>query len=257
MSVPGLHQPDWPARAPVRALVTQRDAPFGVSAPPFDRCNLGAHCGDDPAAVAANRAGLRRQAGLPDEPRWLRQVHGVQVVRCRRDDAVSPEEDAQPLADAAVSADAGVVLAILSADCLPVLFAAAAGDEIGAAHAGWRGLAAGVLEATVAAMRTPPGALLAWLGPAAGPLAYEVGDEVFDTFLAADPAAHSAFVPTRAGHWRVDLFALARQRLARAGVRAVSGGGECTIGTPQHWYSHRRDGRSGRMASLVWLEDRG
>ena len=248
-----LLRPDWPAPPQVKACVTRRDAAFGVSRPPFDRLNLGAHCGDDPHAVAANRAALRQHAALPDDPRWLRQVHGTAVVRCRHDDPRAADDEERAIADAAVCDEPGAVLAILTADCLPVLFASLDGDEIGAAHAGWRGLAAGVLEATVAAMRTPPASILAWLGPAAGPQAYEVGDEVFDAFLAVDPSAHAAFVGTRPGHWHVDLFALARQRLARAGVRAVSGGGECTIGASQHWYSHRRDGRCGRMATLIWL----
>jgi YfiH family protein len=147
----------------------------------------------------------------------------------------------------------GVVLAILSADCLPVLLAAREGSEIGAAHAGWRGLAAGVLEATVAAMHTPPAGLLAWLGPAAGPAAYEVGEEVRAAFVDADPAAAAAFHATRPGHWHADLYALARRRLASVGVTAVSGGTRCTLSEPQAFFSHRRDGRSGRMATLAWL----
>jgi YfiH family protein len=159
------------------------------------------------------------------------------------------------VADAAVTAAPGVVLAILTADCLPVLLAARDGGEIGAAHAGWRGLAAGVLEATVAAMATPASGLVAWLGPAAGPRAYEIGAEVREAFLAHDPAAATAFAATRPGHWRVDLYALARQRLAAAGVASVHGGGECTISDPARYFSHRRDGRSGRLATLAWLAD--
>ena len=161
-------------------------------------------------------------------------------------------EGAEAEADAAVTSSANIVLAILTADCLPVLFAAADGSEVAASHAGWRGLAAGVLEHTVAAMRTPPDRLLAWLGPAAGPLAYEIGAEVLEAFVSRDPRAQSAFVATRPGHWRVDLNALARQRLADAGVRKVSGGGLCTISDPARFYSHRRDQRSGRMATLVY-----
>jgi hypothetical protein len=146
------------------------------------------------------------------------------------------------------------VLAILTADCLPVVFAADDGSEVAAVHAGWRGLAAGVLEATLAAMRTPPARVLAWLGPAAGPQAYEIGAEVFDAFVARDPRADIAFVATRPGHWRVDLYALARMRLAVAGVADVHGGGLCTISDPQRFFSHRRDQRTGRMATLVWFE---
>ena len=157
-------------------------------------------------------------------------------------------------ADAAITASPGVVLAILTADCLPVVFAAHDGCEIAVAHAGWRGLAAGMLEATVAAMRTPASALMAWLGPAAGPDAYEVGVEVFDAFVSRDRAAEAAFLPTRPGHWNVDLYALARRRLAAAGVTQVHGGGLCTISDPQRFFSHRRDGRGGRIATLAWMQ---
>jgi YfiH family protein len=249
MAVDGLLRADWPAPANVHALVVQRDFP-GVSDAPFDRCNLGARCGDAPEAVAANRAALVRALALPNAPHWLAQVHGTHVVRL---DADRPTDD-EPVADAAVTSTPGVVLAILTADCLPVVFAARDGSEIAAAHAGWRGLAAGVLEATVAAMRTVPADLLAWLGPAAGPQAYEIGAEVRDAFLAHDAAADAAFAPTRPGHWRVDLYALARQRLAAVGVHDVFGGGRCTIGEPQHFFSHRRDARTGRMGTLAWLD---
>ena len=159
-----------------------------------------------------------------------------------------------PTADAAVTAEPGVVLAIMTADCLPVLFCSRAGDEIAAAHAGWRGLVAGVLEKTIATMRTEPAQLWVWMGPAAGPQAYEVGQEVFAAFVADDPDAESCFAPTRPGHWRMDLFALARRRLHVVGVAAVYGGGHCTISDPQRYFSHRRDQRTGRMASLIWME---
>lgn len=261
--------PDWSAPAAVRAAVTLRHG-VGVSAPPFDSFNLGIRCGDDPAAVSANRRALVELAGLPAEPVWLRQVHGTAVHICRsgvsRDrisasprvaTPVAPATDAdtapEPEADAAVTTAPGVALAILTADCLPVLLCADDGSEVAAAHAGWRGLCDGVLEATIAAMATPPSRLLAWLGPAAGPRAYEVGDEVRDAFLARNPAAHTGFVPTRPGHWRCDLYALARQRLAAAGVARVHGGGLCTISDPARFFSHRRDRHTGRMASLVWI----
>lgn len=235
---------DWPAPRGVHGLTTLR-APLGASQPPFDRLNLGARCGDGPETVERNRRLLGELAGLPEPPRWLRQVHGTTV-------AVEPGED-EPEADAAVTATPGRVLAILTADCLPVLFAARDGSEVGAAHAGWRGLCDGVLEATVAAMRTQAGELLAWLGPAAGPQAYEVGDEVRAAFLAVDPRAAEAFASTRPGHWHCDLYALARQRLAAIGVARVFGGEFCTISDPWRFYSFRRDGRTGRMASLVWI----
>lgn len=161
----------------------------------------------------------------------------------------------EPEADAAVTSDAGVVLAILTADCLPVLFAARDGTEVAGAHAGWRGLADGVLEATVAAMRTPPSDIVAWLGPAAGPADYEVGIEVYDAFVAQDWVCADAFASTRPHHWRVDLYALARRRLERAGLArgAIHGGGLSTIAEPARFFSHRRDRRTGRMASLVWI----
>ena len=248
---------DWPAPATIRAGTTLRGEPgLGASAAPFHHLNLGAHCGDDPGAVAGNRARLQALLSLPQEPVWLRQVHGTGVLQidAASGPVVASNDDLRPEADAAVTRMASVVLAILTADCLPVLFCAADGSEIGAAHAGWRGLAAGALEATVAAMQTPAHRLLAWLGPAAGPQAYEVGAEVRDAFLAQDGAADGAFVASRPGHWHVDLFALARQRLLRAGVRQVYGGGLCTLSDPRRFFSHRRDGRSGRMASLIWIQ---
>ncbi|MFD0739148.1 peptidoglycan editing factor PgeF [Lysobacter koreensis] len=244
---------DWPAPASVRAFTTLRHG-LGESAAPFDHFNLGnryAASGDDPDTVEHNRALLVEHARLPGMPHWLRQVHGVAVERF--DGMASSHE---PEADASVTSTPGSVLAILTADCLPVLLCADDGSEVAAAHAGWRGLAAGVLEATVAAMRTPPSRVLAWLGPAAGPQRYEVGVEVFDAFVARDWSAASAFVSTRPHHWRVDLYALARRRLIAAGLSDahIHGGGLCTISDPQRFYSHRRDQRTGRMASLVWIE---
>lgn len=223
----------------------------GVSKPPFDSFNMGLRSGDDEASVLQNRTQLVDIAQLPSAPHWLRQVHGNGVVRLEGD--VFSNE---PEADAAVTSTPGVVLAILTADCLPVLFAAKDGSEVGAAHAGWRGLAAGVLEATVAGMRTPADQLVAWLGPAAGPQKYEVGVEVYDAFVAHDWSAGHAFASTRPNHWNVDLYALARRRLGKAGVHAhdIHGGALCTIGDPQSFYSHRRDQRTGRMASLVWMD---
>ena len=161
---------------------------------------------------------------------------------------------AMPCSSASVTSVPGVVLAILTADCLPVRFCNVAGTEVAAVHAGWRGLAGGVLEATVRSMRSASAELIAWMGPAAGPQAYEVGDEVRDAFLQTSASAAAAFVATHTGHWLVDLYALARQRLQEAGVGRIHGGGLCTISDRQRFYSHRRDGRSGRMASLVWLQ---
>ena len=235
---------DWPAPPGVHALTTLRHG-LGISQPPFDAFNLGARCGDAPEAVEENRRQLAAALALPSTPRWLRQVHGVAV-------AVEPDDN-EPEADAAITSTPGTVLAILTADCLPVVFAAKDGSEIAAAHAGWRGLCAGVLEATVAAMHTPPQRLMAWLGPAAGPRAYEIGEDVFDAFTARDGRARMAFLPTRPGHWKVDLYTLARQRLLDAGVFDVHGGDLCTITDPARFFSHRRDGRSGRIATLAWI----
>ncbi|MEF9978944.1 MAG: peptidoglycan editing factor PgeF [Thermomonas sp.] len=236
---------DWPAPPGVRALTTTRHG-LGISQPPFDRFNLGSRCGDEVDAVAENRRQLHAALRLPSPPRWLRQVHGIAV-------AMEPSSD-EPEADASVTATPGTVLAILTADCLPVVFAARDGSEIAATHAGWRGLADGVLEATVAAMRTPANDIVAWLGPAAGPDAYEIGEEVFEAFVSRDAYASTAFAPTRPGHWKVDLYALARQRLAAVGVTDVHGGGLCTISDPARFFSHRRDREGGRIATLAWIE---
>lgn len=240
--------PDWPAPENVRAIVTTRRGP-GVSKPPFDAFNLGARCGDDPDAVAENRTRLRDTLMLPSGPRWLKQVHGARVVEFG-----AREAERECEADAATTRTPGVVLAILTADCLPVLFCAADGSEIAAAHAGWRGLSAGVLENTLAAMPTSPTKIMAWLGPAIEPRSYEVGDEVRAAFIAHDRAAADAFIATRPGHWRCDLYELARQRLRNAGVARIFGGGFDTF-VDTRFYSYRRDGtHSGRFASLIWIE---
>ena len=245
---------NWPVPANVHAFTTLRHG-AGVSLPPFDHFNLGnrvAADGDDAATVERNRVELVERLALPSTPHWLRQVHGTEVLRFSVPPPAYAGEGAEPIADASVTSTPGVVLAILTADCLPVVFANTAGTQIGAAHAGWRGLANGVLESTVAAMNAPAGELIVWLGPAAGPQAYEIGEEVFDAFVSRDAAAASAFLATRPGHWRVDLYQLARQRLAALGVTRVHGGELCTISDPQRFYSHRRDARSGRMASVIW-----
>lgn len=246
--VPPYIGPHWPAPAGVGAATTTRGR--GCSRPPYHHANLALDVGDNPEAVRANRARLVQRLDLPEAPRWLRQVHGIQVV--------DADTAAQPVAaDACVSTRPGRVCAVLTADCLPVLLCDRAGTRIGVAHAGWRGLAGGILEATTAALECAPETLLAWLGPAIGPEAYEVGDEVRAAFLAADPAAETAFQPSPRGRWLADLYRLARQRLARAGVEAVYGGGYCTHRDTQWFFSHRRDGGcTGRMATLIWLEAR-
>lgn len=233
--------PDWPAPPNVRALLTTRAG--GVSRGPYASLNLADHVGDDPAAVAENRRRLREH--LPAEPRWLKQVHGI---RCM--DAASSDDDP---ADAALARQPGTVCAVLTADCLPVLLCDTTGSVVAAAHAGWRGLAAGVIEATVAAMNTPGHGLLAWLGPAIGPQHFEVGEEVRAAFLAHDPEAAAAFVAGQPGKWWCDLYMLTRQRLAALDIRRVAGADFCTFGDSQRFYSYRRDAVTGRMASLIWL----
>lgn len=247
----GFVIPDWPAPPGVRVAVTTRRLP-GHSQPPFDAFNLGARCGDAVAAVAANRAALVDRLQLPSAPRWLRQVHGTGVFDADFDGSAGQGET-EPEADAAVARASGVVLAILTADCLPVLFAADDGSAIAAAHAGWRGLAAGVLEAAVARLGIAPSRVLAWIGPAIGAASYEVGDEVRAAFADRDTGAASTFAPTRPGHWRCDLPALARRRLAVLGVERIYGGDFDTF-ADDRFYSYRRERETGRFASLIWRD---
>lgn len=241
--------PDWPAPTPVRALSTTRNS--GHSAAPYASFNLSDYVGDVPAAVAMNRAQLQAQAGLPAEPRWLRQVHGTHVLYL---DILAAETAVPPEADAAITTSGGVVCAVQTADCLPVLLCDTAGTRVGAVHAGWRGLAAGVIEAAVARLDVPAAQILAWLGPAIGPDAFEVGDDVRDTFVQDVLETSRCFRAHAPGKWHADLYALARLRLQRAGVAQVYGGGWCTYSNVQEFFSYRRDGVTGRMATLIWLE---
>lgn len=237
--------PNWPAPARIRALVTTRAG--GVSPAPYAGLNLGLRSGDAVAHVLQNRALLR--PCLPGEPKWLRQVHGHRVVRAEQ---VQGEVEA----DAAVTGERATVCAVMAADCMPVLLCDRAGGVVGIAHAGWRGLAGGVIEQTAREMGTPAERLMAWLGPCIGPARFEVGEDVRAAFSARDPAAAAAFVayPGRPGKWLCDLYALARRRLHALGVPAVYGGGFCTV-NDRRFYSHRRDrGVSGRMAALIWIE---
>lgn len=236
--------PDWPAPANVRACVTTRTG--GVSAAPFDSCNLGDHVGDAPAAVAENRRRLQQLLGC--RPAWLQQVHGVQVVEA--------DPATQAVADGSWSASPGVACTIMTADCLPVLFCDRAGTRVAAAHAGWRSLAGGVLEACVSALGCPADQVLVWLGPAIGPQAFEVGGEVREAFVTAHGEAAAAFVPSaNPGRFLADLYRLARIRLAAVGVAAVYGGGLCTFTDSARFYSYRRAARTGRQASLIWLDE--
>jgi len=234
--------PDWPAPAGVRAWVTER----GPGAGRYGTLNFATHVGDATEAVVTNRARLRAALALPSEPAWLTQVHGARVL----------DLDAESIApaDGAVTGRAGVVCAVLTADCLPVLLTDAAGRRVGVAHAGWRGLASGVLTAAVRALRAPPGEVLAWLGPAIGPTAYEVGADVRDAFLRVTPASEGRFAANSRGRWQADLYGLARDSLRAAGVTAIHGGGFCTFGEFGRFFSHRREGPCGRMATLIWRD---
>ncbi|MCC7410257.1 MAG: peptidoglycan editing factor PgeF [Gammaproteobacteria bacterium] len=242
---PAVIRACWPAPAQVRAFTTTRHG--GVSRPPYATLNLALHVGDEAADVRRNRELLHERLALPGPPCWLRQTHGSATVE------IDACPDTPPPADGALTSRTACVLALLTADCLPVLLCDRAGTRIGALHAGWRGLAAGIVEAGVARMQRAPQELLAWLGPAIGAAAYEVGIDVRDTFVAADPDAAAAFTPVRPGHWLADLALLARQRLERAGVRTVHAAGHCTWTEREALFSHRRDGRTGRMATLIWL----
>ena len=236
-------KPDWHPHPRVRALVTSRLG--GASAVPFDSLNLGDHVGDAPDAVARNRQLVR--GALPAAPLWLNQVHGTAVA-----EAATAADGVE--ADASVMFGPGRVCAIMTADCLPVLLARQDGEGVGAAHAGWRGLCNGVLETTIARLGEP-GRLLAWLGPAIGPTAFEVGDEVRAAFVAHSIEAAAAFKPgVREGKWWADIYLLAYQRLAAAGVTHVFGGDLCTVSDATRFYSYRRDKVTGRMAALIWRD---
>lgn len=234
--------PDWPAPQNVKTLITTRAG--GVSTGKYASLNLGEHVGDDPARVARNRALLR--AYLPSEPKWPKQVHGKRVVLA--DGALYTKEG-----DGAIARKPGTVCAVLVADCLPVLLCHDAGTVVGVAHAGWRGLAAGVIEETVKAMDIPGENLMAFLGPAIGPDSFEVGDEVRQVFLEHDKKAAFAFLPRDNGKWLANLYLLARQRLAEKKLRRVYGGDWDTFSEPARFFSYRRDGATGRMAAIIWI----
>jgi YfiH family protein len=259
VTAPTWLRAEWPAPAGVRAVFTLRGG--GVSRGRYASLNLGQHVGDDPQAVAENRRRVAAGLQLPAEPLWLSQVHGTTVLNA---DAVSdggavPDGRAPPRADAALTREPGRVLAVLVADCLPVLLAAHDGSAVAVAHAGWRGLAAGVLEATVAALGIAGEELHAWLGPAIGPAHFEVGEEVRAAFCAAGGEhggeAAAAFVRNDRGRWQCDLRLLARQRLSRLGLHSIHGEARCTYAEVDAFYSFRRDGNTGRMAALVWRDE--
>lgn len=246
LNKPELIFPDWPLPEGVRCLLTTRNG--GVSQGAYASLNLGSHVGDDPHAVATNRRAV--EALLGGHPVWLNQVHGTQVI----DAAGFLNHAVAPDADAVFARQAGAVCVVMTADCLPVLFCDDAGSVVAAAHAGWRGLLAGVLENTIAAMAVPAHRLMAYLGPAIGPHAFEVGDEVRSAFIATDPAAATAFTACAHDKWHADLYALARQRLSGQGLGRIYGGEFCTFTEQNRFFSYRRDGQTGRMASMIWLD---
>jgi YfiH family protein len=269
--------PDWPAPPNVKAAATLRTG--GVSEGAFSSLNLGAHVGDDPAAVAENRCLLKAALKLPVEPMWLNQVHGIGVVDASASDGVAASSKAAdadsstvadassmaaraegampavpPTADASVARGPGAVCVVMTADCLPVLFCDRAGSRVGAAHAGWRGLAGGVLDSTIKSLDVAPSQLIAWLGPAIEQAAFEVGDEVREAFLKLGPENASAFEQNARGRWQADLYQLARNELTRLGVTAIHGGGFECFADSKRFFSYRRESRTGRMATLVWLD---
>lgn len=265
--------PDWPAPPKVKAAATLRTG--GVSEGAFFSLNLGSHVGDAAAAVAENRRLLRAALKLPAEPVWLNQVHGINVVDAAAGSALDASarntaggapagnnpasaEGATPAvpptADASVARGAGAVCVVMTADCLPVLFCDRGGTRVGAAHAGWRGLAGGVLGATIKALDVPPSQLMAWLGPAIEPEAFEVGDDVHEAFLELAAENAAAFQANARGRWQADLYRLARNELARLGVTAVYGGGFKCFADNERFFSYRRESRTGRMATLAWIE---
>lgn len=238
-------RPDWPVSEKVRAVVSTRGG--GVSATPYDSFNLGDHVGDELENVRQNRSRLKKELALTHEPQWLEQYHGTEVVA-----AVA---GGPPLrADAVCTDQPGLPCAVLTADCLPVFFCDGAGTQVAVAHAGWRGLAAGILENTLSAFEQSPAQISVWLGPAISQAHFEVGEEVKTAFAETEGEARQAFTPSqRKGRWMADLYQLARYRLMRSGVTCISGGNFCTYGESERFFSFRRDGQTGRMASLIWL----
>lgn len=251
--MPDWITPDWPAPPNVKAAATLRTG--GVSEGVFSSLNLGSHVGDDPLAVADNRFLLGTALELPAEPTWLNQVHGFNVVDATAGNVTDRSGNNPPTADASVARGPGAVCVVMTADCLPVVFCDRAGTRVGAAHAGWRGLAGGVLGATIKALNVPPSQLMAWLGPAIEQDAFEVGDEVHEAFLKLAAENAAAFRANARARWQADLYQLARNELARLGVTAVYGGGFECFADSERFFSYRRESRTGRMATLVWLTD--
>ena len=246
-------QPEWPAPASVSAISTQRCSLLdNTEETPsiYAGLNLALHVGDAPERVKQNRRRLRQQCQLPSEPLWLDQVHGIEVIN-----ATETTGNTTPEADGSISLIPNKVCVVMTADCLPLLICNRQGNKVAAAHAGWKGLANGVIEATIERLDEAPENLLVWLGPAIGPVAFEVGEEVRQQFIQQQASADAAFKPVRAGHYLADIYTLARLRLQAMGVSAIYGGTECTFTDADHYYSYRRDGKTGRQASLIWLSE--
>ncbi len=244
-------QPQWPAAENIHAISTTRNLLQHSQAKnqtTFDSFNLALHVEDDAQKVKRNRRHLVKQLNIPDEPLWLNQVHGHRVVNAAQFSNTLPD------ADASFSDRPGHVCTVMTADCLPLLFCNLKGNKVAAAHAGWRGLADGVIENTVASLNESPHRILVWLGPAIGAQAFEVGEEVRDIFVNELPASAEAFQQNRSGHFLADIYQLARLRLKALGIEAVYGGEYCTFTDADHFYSYRRDGKTGRQASLIWFE---
>lgn len=237
-------RPDWPAPASIHAGTTTRQG--GFSLPPYAGLNLADHVGDSAKNVRANRLWLVEHLSLPSEPYWLKQNHGNRVI-----DPADPSADLW--ADGACTSSKGVVCAVLTADCLPVLLCDRAGTRVAALHCGWRGLAHGIIHSGLDQLQRPPEEILVWLGPAIGAQAYEVGEEVYKAFSVGIPSLTEAFTRTRPGHWLLNLYGITRRLLKDRGIEAIYGGHDCTYCEPQSFFSHRRDGITGRMASLIWI----
>ena len=245
---------NWPAPTNIKAFVTTRRGGFSTGV--FSSFNMGIYSGDNPATAKKNRAQLTIDWQLEHPPQWLKQVHGVDVIEAHRCPSSSyQEEQEEQEADAMFTREPGIMCTALTADCLPVLFCDRSGSVVASAHAGWKGLLAGVLENTVRAMGVDPANILVWLGPAISQKNFEVGPEVREQFIAINPAAGEAFIPGEGDRWFADIYQLARQRLGKISVTAIYGGGFCSVEQDDLFYSYRRDGKkSGRMASVIWLE---
>jgi YfiH family protein len=241
--------PDWPAQSNIKSLATTRLG--GFSKHPYNSLNLAGHVNDSPDHVAANRALLKQQGKLPAGPSWLQQVHGTAVVNAR---AGSGPDEVNAVADGSVCDVPNIVCAVQTADCLPLLVTTKSGKKVGALHAGWRGLTSGIVESGIKAMGVEPGQLMFWMGPAIGPDHFEVGEDVLQAFEQRYKADNKIFTETGEKKWHMNIYQAARQVLSQNGVQQVYGGDFCTFTDEERFFSYRRDGICGRMASLIWMD---